>query len=194
MSRQQAHMTTSNLQFSHIYICLKCLIVLLDILWIPLANTCTNWNRFAVFLRWNRRLFTRYRHENWHFSWFYFNMDKPAAPKNRLNIHCCRMNQIDIPPAQILSSKSTISSKALAEMVLLSKNSIWDMFWFLRASVLLSKEQSGTVDMAKKYKFASILTIYILIIQRTEEVEAIRMIYSMLKQKYMNTRDKKSLN
>ena len=78
MSRQQAHMTTSNLQFSHIYICLKCLIVLLDILWIPLANTCTNWNRFAVFLRWNRRLLTRNRHENWHVCWFYFNMDKSS--------------------------------------------------------------------------------------------------------------------
>ena len=25
---------------------------------------CTNWNRFAVFLRWNGRLLTRYRHEN----------------------------------------------------------------------------------------------------------------------------------
>ena len=76
-------------------------------------------------------------------------------------IHCCPIHQIDIPPAQILSSRSTISSKALAEMVLLSNNSISDMSCFLRASVLLSKEQSGTVDMANKYKLASILTIYI---------------------------------
>ena len=84
-------------------------------------------------------------------------MDKPAAPKNRLNIHCCRIHQFDIPPAQILSFKSTISSKALAEMVLLSNNSFWDMSCFLIASILLSKEQSGTVDMANKYKLASIL-------------------------------------
>ena len=80
-----------------------------------------------------------------------FNMDKPTALKNRLNIQFCRLHQIDIPPAQILSSKSTISSKVLAEMVLLSSNSIWDMSYFLRASVLLSKEQSGTVDIANKY-------------------------------------------
>ena len=81
-------------------------------------------------------------------------MDKPAAPKNRLNILCCRINQIDIPPAQLLSSKSTISSKALGEMVLLSNNSIWDMSCYLRASILLSKEKS---DMTNKYKLASIL-------------------------------------
>ena len=52
------------------------------------------------------------------------NMEKPAATKNRLNMHCCRIHQIDIPSAQILFSKYTISSKALAEMVLLSNNSI----------------------------------------------------------------------
>ena len=90
-------------------------------------------------------------------------MDKPAVPKNRLNIHWCPIHQIDIPPAQISSYKSTISSKALAEMVLFSNNSIWDMSCFLRASVLLSKEQSGTVDMANKYKLFS---LSILIIQR----------------------------
>ena len=90
----------------------------------------TNWNQFAVFLRWNRRLLTRYRHENWHFCWFYFNMDKPAAPKNRLNIHCCPIHQIDIPPAQILSSKSTISSKTLSGMVLLSNNWLTPLGWF----------------------------------------------------------------
>ena len=77
-------------------------------------------------------------------------MDKPAAPKNRLNIHCCPIHQIDIPHAQMLSSKSTISSKELVEMVLLSNISIWYMSCFLRASVLLSKEQSGTADMVNK--------------------------------------------
>ena len=67
----------------------------------------------------------------------------------RLNILCCRIHQIDIPPAQILSSKSTISSKALAEMVLLSNNSIWDMSCFLRASVLLSKSKCPAFQGAK---------------------------------------------
>ena len=153
MSRQQAHMTTNDSQFSHIYMCLKvfnCFIrYFMNSCCTTLQTyTCTNWNRFAVFLRWKRRLFTRYRHAN---CWFYFNMDKPAATKNCLNINCCRIHQIDIPPAQILSSKSTISSKALAEMVLLSNNSIWDMSCFPIASVLLSKEQSGAVDLANKY-------------------------------------------
>ena len=35
------------------------------------------------------------------------------------------------------------------------------MSCFLRVSVLLSKEQIGTVDMVNEYKLASILTIYI---------------------------------
>ena len=115
-------------------------------------------------------------------------MDKPAAVKNRLNIHCCRIHQIDIPPAQILPFKSTISSKTLAEMVLLSNNSIRDMSCFLRASVLLSKEQSGTVDMANKYKLASILTIYINHSTRIEEADTIRMVYSLMAPEYMSTR------
>ena len=69
-----------------------------------LANTCTNWNRFGVFLRWNRWLLTRYLHGNGHFCWFYFNMDKPTPLNNYLKIHYCPIHQIDIPPAQILSS------------------------------------------------------------------------------------------
>ena len=115
------------------------------------------------------------------------------APKNRLNIHCRRIHQIDIPPAQTLSSKST-SSKALAEMVLLSNISICDMSCFLRASVLLSKEQSGTVDMANKYKLASILTIYINHSTRTKEAHTIRMVYSMVAPEYMSTSCKESQN
>ena len=33
------------------------------------------------------------------FLLFYFNMDKLATPKNRLNIHCFRIHQINISPA-----------------------------------------------------------------------------------------------
>ena len=134
-------------------------------------HTCTNCNRFGVFIRWNRRLLTKYRHENWHFCWFYLNMDKPTASKNRLKSIYCPTHQIDIPPAQILSSNSTISSKVLSERVLLPNiflTFIWDMSCFLRASVLLSKEQYGTVRMANKYKLASIL-LSILIIQRGQK-------------------------
>ena len=43
------------------------------------------------------------------------------------------------------------------------------MSCFLRASVLLSNEQSGTVHMANKYKLAGILNIYINHSTRTEE-------------------------
>ena len=75
-------------------------------------------------------------------------------------------------------------------MVLLPNNSIWDMSCFLRASVLLSKEQSGTVDMANKYKVASILTIYINHLTRT----SIRMVYSMVAPEYMSTSYKESQN
>ena len=46
------------------------------------------------------------------------------------------------------------------------------MSCFLRASVLLSKEQSGTVDIANKYKLASILTIYINHSTRKDEANA----------------------
>ena len=79
-------------------------------------------------------------------------------------------------------------------MVLLYNNSIWDMSCFLRASVLLSKEQSGTVDIANKYKLASILTIYINHSTRTEEADTIRMFYSMVAPEYMSTSYKKSQN
>ena len=65
-------------------------------------------------------------------------------------------------------------------MVLLSNNSIWDMSCFLRASVLLSKEQSGTVDMANKYYLASIFTIYIIHSKGTAEADTIRMVYNMV--------------
>ena len=54
------------------------------------------------------------------------------------------------------------------------------MSCFLKASVLLSKEQSGTVDMATKDKLASILTIYINHSTRTEEADTIRMVYRMV--------------
>ena len=77
---------------------------------------------FGVFITWNRRLLTKYKHDNWHFCWFYFNMNKPAASKNRLKIHYWPIHQIDIQPAQIISSKSTISSKVLSERVLLSNH------------------------------------------------------------------------
>ena len=70
--------------------------------------------------------------------------------KNRLKILYCPIHLFDIQPAQILSSNSTIFSKVLSERVLLSNNPIWDMPCFLRASVLLSNEQSGTVNMANK--------------------------------------------
>ena len=79
-------------------------------------------------------------------------------------------------------------------MVLLSNNSIWDMTCFIRASVLLSKEQSGTVDMANKYKWASILSIYINHSTRTEESDIIRMVYSMVAPEYMSTSYKESQN
>ena len=79
-------------------------------------------------------------------------------------------------------------------MVLLSNNSIWDMSCFLRASVLLSKEQNNTVDMANKYKLASILTIYINHSTRTEEADTIRMVYSIVSPEYMSTSYKESHN
>ena len=119
-------------------------------------------------------------------------MDEPAASKNRLKIVYCPLHQIEIPPAKILSSNSTISSKVLSERVLLSNNSIRDMSCFLRASVLLSKEQSGTVHMANKYKLASIITIYINHSTRTEEADTIRMVYSMVALEYMITSYKES--
>ena len=68
------------------------------------------------------------------------------------------------------------------------------MSCFLRASVLLSKEQSGTVDMANKYKLASILTIYINHSTRIEEADTIRMVYSLMAPEYMSTRYKESQN
>ena len=58
------------------------------------------------------------------------------------------------------------------------------MSCFLRASALLSKEQSGTVHMANKYKLASILAIYINHSTRTEEADTIRMVYSMVAPEY----------
>ena len=61
------------------------------------------------------------------------------------------------------------------------------MSCFLSASVLLSKEQSATVHMANKYKLASILTIYINHLTRTEETDTIRMVYSMVAPEYMIT-------
>ena len=67
------------------------------------------------------------------------------------------------------------------------------MSCFLRASVLLSKEQSGTVDMANKHKLASILTIYNHS-TRTEESDIIRMVYSMVAPEYMSTSYKESQN
>ena len=79
-------------------------------------------------------------------------------------------------------------------MVLLSNNSIWDMSCFLRSSVLLSKEQSGTVDMANKYKLASILAIYINYSTRTEKADTIRMAYSIVAPEYMSTSHKESQN
>ena len=68
------------------------------------------------------------------------------------------------------------------------------MSCFLRASVLLSQEQNGTVDIANKYKFSSILTIYINHPTRTEEADTIRMVYSMVSPEYMSTSYKKSQN
>ena len=85
-------------------------------------------------------------------------MNKPAASTNRLKMHYCPIHQINIPSAQILPSEYTISSKVFSERVLLSNNTICD------ASVLLSEEQSGTVDMATW----------------TEEAKTIRMVYSMV--------------
>ena len=60
------------------------------------------------------------------------------------------------------------------------------MSCFLRTSVLLSKEQSGTVHMANKYKLASILTIYNNYSTRTEEADTIRMVYSLVAPEYDN--------
>ena len=66
------------------------------------------------------------------------------------------------------------------------------MSCFLRASVLLSNEQSGTVHMANKYKLAGILNIYINHSTRTEEADTIRMVYSMVAPEYMITSYKES--
>ena len=85
-------------------------------------------------------------------------------------------------------------AKILSENVLLSNNSIWDMSCFLRASFLLYKEKSGTVNMANKYKLASILTIYINHSTRTEEADTIRMVYSMVVPEYMIKSYKESQN
>ena len=63
-------------------------------------------------------------------------------------------------------------------MVLLSNNSFWDMSCFLRASVLLSKEQNGAVDMANK--LARIFTIYNNHSKGTAEADTIRMVYNMV--------------
>ena len=63
-------------------------------------------------------------------------------------------------------------------MVLLSNNSIWDMSCFLRASVLFSKEQSGTVDMSNKYYLAIIF--YINYSKGTAEADTIKMVYNMV--------------
>ena len=59
------------------------------------------------------------------------------------------------------------------------------MSCFLRASVLLSKEQNGTVDRANKYKLASMFTIYINHSTRTEEADTNRMVYSMVAPEYI---------
>ena len=68
------------------------------------------------------------------------------------------------------------------------------MSCFLRASVLLSKEQSGTVYMANKYKLASVLTIYIHHSMRGEKADTISMVYSMVAPEYMSTSYKESQN
>ena len=50
-------------------------------------------------------------------------MDKPAPSIFLLKIHYCPiLHQIHIPPTQILSPKSTISSKVVSERVLLSNH------------------------------------------------------------------------
>ena len=54
------------------------------------------------------------------------------------------------------------------------------MSCFLRASVLLSKEQSGTVDMANKYSLASIFTMYVNHSKGTAKPDTIRMVYNMM--------------
>ena len=79
-------------------------------------------------------------------------------------------------------------------LTMLSNNSIWDMSCFLRESVLLCKEQRGTVDMANRRKFVSILTIYIKQSTWTEETDTIRMVYSMVAPEYMITSYKESQN
>ena len=66
------------------------------------------------------------------------------------------------------------------------------MSCFLRASVLLSKEQSGTVHMANKYKLASIHTIHVNHSTLTEEADTIRMVYGMVGPEYMITSYKES--
>ena len=50
-----------------------------ELLLYHLVNTCTDWDPFSVYLRWNRCLLTKYRHEKRHFCWFHVNMDKHIA-------------------------------------------------------------------------------------------------------------------
>ena len=54
------------------------------------------------------------------------------------------------------------------------------MSCFLRASVLLSNEQSGRVDMANKYLLASSFTIYINHSKGTAEADTIRVVYNIV--------------
>ena len=76
-------------------------------------------------------------------KWTLFNMDKPAASKKYLKIHV----------VQYIKSISNLLK--------------------YYPSILLSSEQSGAVDMASKYRLASILSIYIYHLARTEDADTI---------------------
>ena len=91
MSRQQAHMTTSNSQYSHIYICWKCSIFVLDILWIAVVPLCKHMYELESICYVPKGEIDTCSRDfcmqidtfvDFISTWIYLS-------KNRLNIHCC---------------------------------------------------------------------------------------------------------
>ena len=72
-------------------------------------------------------------HENWHFCWIYFNIDKPTTSDYLKILYCPIAYRKVISPAQIEYSRSTISNKVYWIGVLLSNLLLF--FWESRISL-----------------------------------------------------------
>ena len=89
-------------------------------------------------------------HENWDFGWIYINIDKPTAPtfsyKNIL-LSYNPIHEIVISPAQIVSSKCTISYKAYRESAMFSSL----LLFFLKGRTFLKIKLLESKNFFSKY-------------------------------------------